>query len=94
MAAFYIRLTLQNVFTLNCVGKPPQASECQNRYISASKNPVPGQYIPWCTPDGEYEKIQCFDTYCFCVDKKGREIKSTDLSRTQGKPDCDEKPGK
>lgn len=63
-------------------------TDCQKRYLSASKNPGPGLYIPWCRPDGEYNWLQCHRSYCFCVNQNGKEIKRTRVHSNNGQPKC------
>ena len=63
-------------------------TDCQKRYLSASKNPGPGLYIPWCRPDGEYNWLQCYRSYCFCVNQNGKEIKRTRVHSNNGQPKC------
>ena len=53
-------------------------SDCQKK-LSASRD-LPGEYVPQCTSNGEYEKMQCHSStgHCWCVDKQtGREIGGT-----------------
>lgn len=30
-----------------------------------------GQYVLKCDVDGYFEKVQCYEGYCFCVDNRG-----------------------
>lgn len=66
----------------------PNYTDCQRRYIELSKNPVSGQYIPWCRPDGGYYWRQCYGSYCFCVDQYGREVTKTRVYSSNGTPKC------
>lgn len=61
------------------------------RYIDLSRNPVPGQYIPWCNPDGSFYWLQCYSSFCFCVDKDGNEFRATRLDNAAGRPKCTER---
>jgi hypothetical protein len=48
-------------------------------------------YIPECTPDGRYKKIQCYKAagYCFCVhEDTGKNIPGTSVKH--GTPQCDQ----
>ncbi|XP_043966032.1 nidogen-2 isoform X7 [Gambusia affinis] len=53
------------------------------------RNPDPQQYLPQCEPDGEFSPVQCYggSTYCWCVDREGREIPGT-RSHDAVKPAC------
>lgn len=66
----------------------PNYTDCQKRYVELSKNPVSGQYIPWCKPDGGYYWRQCYGSYCFCVDQYGKEVKNTRVYSSNGTPKC------
>ncbi|KAL0178685.1 hypothetical protein M9458_027579, partial [Cirrhinus mrigala] len=41
--------------------------------------PMPGQYVPTCDAQGEYDPIQCHASIgqCWCVDRNGQEISGT-----------------
>ena len=53
-----------------------------------SKPLLLGQYVPKCDADGHFQKVQCHEGYCFCVDNRGIPDFST-MSRSM--PKC---PGK
>ena len=65
---------------------------CQHDFQEASRNAYPGIYIPDCKPTGGYKDVQCRGSYCFCVDKRGNELKGTRMSISEGRPRCD-RPG-
>ncbi|CAH1108210.1 unnamed protein product [Psylliodes chrysocephalus] len=47
-------------------------------------------YVPVCTPDGRYEKVQCYKSagYCWCVNEDtGKNIPGTSVKN--GTPNCD-----
>ena len=44
-----------------------------------------GRFSPRCLPDGSYDRLQCLDGDCWCVDHDGVEVVGT---RTQGRPSC------
>ncbi|CAG9841123.1 unnamed protein product [Diabrotica balteata] len=47
-------------------------------------------YVPECTPDGRYQKIQCYKSagYCWCVNEDtGKNIPGTSIKN--GTPNCD-----
>ena len=49
----------------------------------------PGAYRPQCTPDGEFEPLQCHagTGECWCVGRDGQEIPGT-IRRGPRRPDC------
>ncbi|XP_048581312.1 uncharacterized protein LOC5512067 isoform X7 [Nematostella vectensis] len=63
-------------------------TDCQRRYVQLSRSPIPGRYLPWCTPDGRYNWLQCYEFYCFCVNVDGYEIAGTRLFSEAGTPNC------
>lgn len=46
-----------------------------------------GVYHPRCTIDGEFEKIQCLGSACWCVDERGVEQQETKVYKPEV-PDC------
>ena len=67
-----------------------ETTECQKEYFSATKNPVPGRFVPRCNLDGSYADVQCDGSACYCVDKYGKEIIGTRTPIVSGKPVCKE----
>ena len=65
---------------------------CQYQFQKASRNGFPGVYVPDCKTTGGYKDVQCRGSYCFCVDKRGNELKGTKKSISEGRPDCN-RPG-
>lgn len=62
---------------------------CKRMLAATKSKPVLlGQYVPKCDADGHFEKVQCHEGYCFCVDERGIPDFST-MSRSM--PKC---PGK
>ena len=57
-----------------------QQTKCQDQRERALQNGVIGSFIPRCTEDGSFEKIQCHGSVCYCVDKDGNEISGTKTS--------------
>ena len=53
---------------------------CQQEFME-------GRFKPLCTPNGEYENIQCQGTACFCVNERGDEI-ATSRTELPTKPNC------
>jgi len=49
-------------------------------------DPLPGRYLASCDNDGNYEKVQCHLSTCWCVDQFGQEMPN---SRVNGRPNCD-----
>ena len=43
--------------------------------------------MPRCTPQGEYEKVQCLGSVCFCVNANGDEIAGTKVN-LPARPNC------
>ena len=60
---------------------------CQRQRQKALDSPVPGRFIPRCTPNGEFEEIQCHGSQCYCVDRNGAEKADTRVIRPN-KPNC------
>lgn len=48
-------------------------------------------YIPQCTPDGRYHRVQCYSGYCWCVyQDTGKPIPGT--SSKDSTPNCNPAP--
>lgn len=48
-------------------------------------------YVPQCTPDGRYSKVQCYSGYCWCVyQDTGKPIPGTSIK--DGSPNCNPVP--
>lgn len=46
-------------------------------------------YIPKCTVEGYFEKVQCDKVYCWCADSvQGWEIPGTKVFKENGPPNC------
>ncbi|XP_057330893.1 SPARC-related modular calcium-binding protein 2 isoform X3 [Microplitis mediator] len=55
--------------------------------LEDSKHSTQSFYVPECTPDGRYLKVQCYSSYCFCVDQDtGKPIPGT--SSKEPTPNC------
>ena len=61
---------------------------CQHQYQQQSASSVPGVFIPRCKPDGSYDDVQCRGSVCFCVDRRGHELRGTRVSIGEGSPKC------
>ena len=61
---------------------------CQQQYQQQSASSVPGVFIPRCKPDGSYDDVQCRGSVCFCVDRRGNELRGTRVSIGEGSPKC------
>jgi hypothetical protein len=48
---------------------------------------APGQFVPKCKTNGDYQLVQCHLSagFCWCVGKDGNELPTT---RTKGRPIC------
>ena len=46
------------------------------------------RFIPWCRADGSYSPVQCYGSYCYCVDRTGQEISNTRTYIETGIPKC------
>lgn len=46
------------------------------------------RFVPWCRADGSYSPVQCFSSYCYCVNTNGQEISNTRTYIETGKPKC------
>ena len=67
----------------------PVETLCKRMLAATQSKPLLlGQYVPKCDADGHFEKVQCHEGYCFCVDDRGIPDFST-MSRSM--PKC---PGK
>lgn len=55
------------------------------------KNSQEKYYLPECTPDGRYSKVQCYSGYCWCVyQDTGKPIPGT--SSKDSTPNCNPVP--
>ncbi|XP_067012593.2 SPARC-related modular calcium-binding protein 2 isoform X3 [Anabrus simplex] len=71
----------------------PEANDClsdQKTALEEQRSGTSGLYIPECTPDGRYKKIQCYNStgYCWCVyEDTGVPIPGTSIKDQN--PNCD-----
>ncbi|KAL6742905.1 hypothetical protein Aduo_016000 [Ancylostoma duodenale] len=65
-------------------------TECERRRVNAASSTIRGAFVPACTSQGAFEKVQCEPDgrQCFCVDSRGIEIPNS-RTRNGQKPDCD-----
>jgi len=63
-------------------------SPCQRMYLDYARNPSADQMKPRCTMGGDFDPVQCKQSFCFCVDKNGQEIPGTRLRHLVGIPAC------
>lgn len=74
-----------------CTTEEKETTKCQKEYLAATKNPVPGRFVPRCDLDGSYADVQCSGSVCYCVDKEtGGEVTGTRTSIETGRPVCKE----
>ena len=45
-----------------------------------------GQYVPSCDANGHFDRVQCHEGYCFCVDERG--IPDFSTKTRFNKPNC------
>ncbi|XP_078349655.1 thyroglobulin-like isoform X1 [Oculina patagonica] len=61
---------------------------CTRMLAATQKKPLLlGQYVPTCDADGHFDKVQCHEGYCFCVDDRGIPDFST---KSRSRPKCPE----
>lgn len=75
--------------------KEPEANDCisdRNSVLEDQKRDSATKfYVPQCTPDGRYGKVQCYSGYCWCVyQDSGIVIPGT--SKKDGTPNCNPVP--
>ena len=61
---------------------------CWKSYQDALKSDSTNRFVPWCRPDGSYSPVQCYRSYCYCVNRDGQEIINTRTFIETGKPRC------
>lgn len=62
---------------------------CQHQYQRQTNSTVlVGAFIPRCKPDGSYEDVQCRGSVCYCVDRRGNELRGTAVNIGKGSPLC------
>ena len=65
-------------------------SNCEIERKTVISENISDAFLPECTKDGHYDKVQCYHTakYCWCVDKNtGKNIPNTSVY--DKKPNCD-----
>ena len=63
-------------------------SSCVKRLSNWMKNTRRDKNFPWCRVDGSFNPMQCYGSYCFCVNEKGNEIPGTKIRVSVGRPVC------
>lgn len=69
-----------------CIGTA--VTTCRRTYQDALKRDSMNRFVPWCRADGSYSPVQCFSSYCYCVNTNGQEISNTRTYVETGKPKC------
>lgn len=74
---------------------PKTANDCisDRKSVMEDQHQNSGEklYLPECTPDGRYLKVQCYSGYCFCVHQDtGKPIPGT--STKEQTPNCNPVP--
>lgn len=66
---------------------------CAKKVEKLGPMPMIGAFIPKCTAEGYYERMQCHSStgYCWCSDLNGNEIKGSRLHMKNGQPECEKK---
>lgn len=74
-----------------CPSSAASLTSCQMEYQERLRNwLLPGPYIPQCSHQGQYEPMQCYESYCFCVNEHGVELVGSRVDKTEGKPNCND----
>lgn len=68
------------------IGAP--LTPCWTAYQDALRSNAIDKFIPRCRPDGSYSPVQCYRSYCYCVNGDGQEISDTRTFIVTGKPKC------
>ena len=58
------------------------------------ENPSSTVYIPECTSDGKYKELQCYQSFCWCVDLESglpMKVSGSSSSGNSSQPDCSQK---
>ncbi|XP_041360790.1 uncharacterized protein LOC121377019 [Gigantopelta aegis] len=73
--------------------KEPDCNEnmtpCLKEQKAAQSSGQLGVFTPRCTATGEYAKMQCFETMCYCVNASGTKIPGSEVTKPK-EPDCNE----
>lgn len=99
LVVFSFILTLAAFFLPNLplyvslLGQLPRCLRDRQFALGWNDIAVPEMFVPECTTDGKYEKVQCHTSsgVCWCSDSDGHIYSGT---KVQGKPDCSNLPGK
>ena len=61
---------------------------CWRSYQDSLRSDSMNRLVPWCRADGSYSPVQCYSSYCYCVNDNGQEISNTRTYIETGKPKC------
>uniref|UniRef100_A0A158R3Z3 WAP domain-containing protein n=1 Tax=Syphacia muris TaxID=451379 RepID=A0A158R3Z3_9BILA len=71
---------------------PDKTTHCIHLLSAVNRLPkktLANGYVPNCTTDGSFERVQCNELYCWCVDvTQGWEIPGTSVLKEDGRPNC------
>ena len=63
-------------------------SPCRKKLLNWLKSPHRDKDMPWCQTDGSFNPMQCYGSYCYCVNEKGNQMPGTKISVSVGRPVC------
>ncbi|KAK6960131.1 syndecan [Biomphalaria glabrata] len=75
--------------------KGENLNPCVFQLVSYHRHHLVGSYYPKCSQDGQFEKVQCHENLCFCVDPEtgkkqyGTESHSSNTMNCEGDSDID-----
>ena len=55
---------------------------------ATQRRPMLGQYKPSCDENGHFQKIQCHEAFCFCVDPKTGVPEMSTSVQVPKRPNC------
>lgn len=61
-------------------------TKCTRKRTLGFQNPR--AFVPSCNKDGSFKEKQCHGSYCFCVNRDGKEIPGSRVEVGTGEPNC------